>query len=465
MKNSVNFYKGKFGLERETLRVDSHGRLAQTPHPFGNDEHITRDFCENQVKLVTSVCESIGDALAALAELDEKTRNVLAENGENIWLYSNPPHFDSEADIPIADFVGDHSSKRSYREVLEQKYGKRLMLFSGIHFNFSFSEEFLRELNTNNEDFRHFRDALYLRLYKQLMLHSFLLVLLTASSPYYDASLDGDGKSGIILSEYSSLRNSKRGYWNKFLPILDHRDLRTFTGSIQKHIVTGIVELRLNNNIIDSSSVQSIANLTKLEYLSLSGNSVVDLGFLQDLVYLTHLELARCNIRQAREVSGKDQTTGETISEQIDNLSYLSGMKDLVILDLSDNPEIHNIASLSTLTKLGVFYMNNVELESAAAVRSMTKLQYLSMQNSGLTDFSFLNTLNQLEFLNLAGHKFAAFDFRNIRNYDNLVGLFLDSATETEAININTFTNKQNLRYLALANVNVGSVDSLPDMF
>lgn len=227
---------------------------------------------------------------------------------------------------------------------------------------------------------------------------------------------------------------------------------------------TGIVELRLNNNVIDSSSVQSIANLTKLEYLSLSGNTVVDLGFLQDLVYLTHLELARCNIRQAREVNGKDQTTGETISEQIDNLSYLSGMKDLVILDLSDNPEIHNIASLSTLTKLGVFYMNNVELESAAAVRSMTKLQYLSMQNSGLTDFSFLNTLNQLEFLNLAGHKFAAFDFRNIRNYDNLVGLFLDSATETEAININTFTNKQNLRYLALANVNVGSVDSLPDM-
>ena len=116
MKNSVDFYKGKFGLERETLRVDSHGRLAQTPHPFGNDEHITRDFCENQVELVTSVCESIGDALAALAELDEKTRNVLAEKGENIWLYSNPPHFDSEEDIPIADFVGEHSSKRSYRE-------------------------------------------------------------------------------------------------------------------------------------------------------------------------------------------------------------------------------------------------------------------------------------------------------------------------------------------------------------
>ncbi len=66
-----------------------------------------------------------------------------------------------------------------------------------------------------------------------------MLVLLTASSPYYDASLDKDGKSGIILSEYSSLRNSKRGYWNKFLPILDHKSLRTFTGSIKKHVITG----------------------------------------------------------------------------------------------------------------------------------------------------------------------------------------------------------------------------------
>lgn len=239
MTTSKYYYSGKFGIERETLRVDSHGRLAHTPHPFGNDSHITRDFCENQIELVTPVCHSIEEAVDALAELDKRARDELAKNGESIWLYSNPPHFDSEDDIPIADFTGDYSSKRAYREVLEQKYGKKLMLFSGIHFNFSFAEEFLRELNTNNTDFQTFCDALYLRLYKQLMVHSWLLVLLTSASPYYDASLDKDGKSGIIMSGYSSLRNSKRGYWNKFLPILDHRNLKTFTGSIKKHIVTG----------------------------------------------------------------------------------------------------------------------------------------------------------------------------------------------------------------------------------
>ena len=239
MTTSKYYYSGKFGIERETLRVDSHGRLARTPHPFGSSEHITRDFCENQIEIVTPVCKSIEEALENLAVLDKEVREVLERNGESIWLYSNPPHIDSEEEIPIADFTGDHSSKRAYREVLQQKYGKKLMLFSGIHFNFSFAPEFLRELNTGNEDINIFRDSLYLRLYKQLMAHSWLLVLLTAASPYYDASLDKDGSGGLIQSEFSSMRNSRRGYWNKFLPILDHRDLKTFTGSIKKHIVTG----------------------------------------------------------------------------------------------------------------------------------------------------------------------------------------------------------------------------------
>ena len=227
---------GKFGIERETLRVDSRGRLAQTPHPFADDAHITRDFCENQIELVTPVADSIDDALRYLAELDSRVRRTLAAQGENLWLYSNPPHFETEDDIPIADFTGVHSSKRSYREILQQKYGKRLMLFSGIHFNFSFSEAYLHTLNTDHADFHSFRDMLYLRLYKQLMRHSFLLVILTAASPFYDASLDKDGKRGIIKSKYASMRNSERGYWNRFLPVLDHHGLRAFTDSIRRYI-------------------------------------------------------------------------------------------------------------------------------------------------------------------------------------------------------------------------------------
>lgn len=238
---SILSFEGKFGLERETLRVDRLGRLAQTPHPFGNHPHITRDFCENQIELVTPVCKSIDEALDSLARLDKEVRRTLEKNGERLWLYSNPPHFETEDDIPIAEFTGDHSSKTVYRKYLEQKYGKRLMLFSGIHFNFSFAERDLHKLNTKHESFRHFRDSIYLRLYKQLMRHSWLLVLLTASSPYYDASLDKNGKCGIIKSRYASVRNSERGYWNQYLPIVDHHCLSAFTSGISKYIQAGFL--------------------------------------------------------------------------------------------------------------------------------------------------------------------------------------------------------------------------------
>ena len=79
---SRHLFEGSFGIERETLRVTQHGRLAQTPHPFGNDPHITRDFCENQIELVTPVCGSIEEALETLGDLDSRVREVLAQKGE-----------------------------------------------------------------------------------------------------------------------------------------------------------------------------------------------------------------------------------------------------------------------------------------------------------------------------------------------------------------------------------------------
>ena len=239
MSGKISIFDGYFGLERETLRVDESGRLAQSPHPFGDDEHITRDFCENQIEIVTPVCRSIGEALDSLEELDSKVRRVLEQRGEHVWLYSNPPYFENEDEIPIADFSGADSHKTNYRLGLEKKYGKRLMLFSGIHFNFSFSEDLLDEWNTSGEEPRAFRDSLYLRLYKQLIVHSWLLVLMTASSSYYDASLDEDGAAGVVKSIYSSVRNSDRGYWNSFIPILDHSSIRAFADSISSYVDRG----------------------------------------------------------------------------------------------------------------------------------------------------------------------------------------------------------------------------------
>ncbi len=212
------------GLERETLRVDGLGRLAQTPHPFPNHPNLDRDFCENQLELITPVCENMDLLWNSLARLDRQAREELARRGEYLWLSSNPPQIAGEEEIPIASFTGMQTGKQLYRESLAKRYGKRFMLYSGIHFNLSFHENFCyREKNP---------DSFYFTLHKQLCYHSWLLVLLTAASPLFDSSLVVEGRNRSYFDGYASRRNGDKGYWNHFIPILDYTSLGSYVTSI-----------------------------------------------------------------------------------------------------------------------------------------------------------------------------------------------------------------------------------------
>ena len=139
--------QGKFGLEKEGLRVYEDATMAHTPHPFPNDNHITRDFSENQTEINTCAEPSAEGAVLALEAYTRQIRNTISRypRPEYIWPFSNPPFLAGEEDIPIAQFTGDLASKTSYREYLSGRYGRYKMTFSGIHVNYSFSEELLRK--------------------------------------------------------------------------------------------------------------------------------------------------------------------------------------------------------------------------------------------------------------------------------------------------------------------------------
>lgn len=59
---------GMFGLEKESLRVLEDGTFSHTSHPFGDNDFIVRDFCENQTEINTRVHKT---AEAAIQELKE----------------------------------------------------------------------------------------------------------------------------------------------------------------------------------------------------------------------------------------------------------------------------------------------------------------------------------------------------------------------------------------------------------
>ena len=225
----------EFGIERESLRVTADGKLAQTEHPFAGNPHIDRDFCENQVEIIGDVyCDPSG-LNRQLVSLLDKVDAELVKNNERLWAFSNPPHFGSEDEIPVARFHGAQRGKSEYRHYLAEKYGKKKMLFSGIHLNLSFTDQLLKTafLYGNYPDFTEFKNSFYLRLSKRLTQYAWLAVYLTAASPVADASL------GIDSNVYSSIRCSEHGYWNDFTPILDYSSLKSYVRSIARYIVNG----------------------------------------------------------------------------------------------------------------------------------------------------------------------------------------------------------------------------------
>ena len=238
-------FQGMFGLERESLRITADGRFATTPHPFHGSPRIVRDFCENQTEINTHVHSSVAEAVEELREIDVELRGRLAELPEREWLwpFSNPPPISGDSDIRPAAFDGPLAGKGAYREYLSAKYGRRLMTFCGIHFNFSFGPDLVAAAAAAEGagDVPGYANRLYLHVAEQLLLWGWAVVPLTAASPVLDASYLGSGSAGDDFVGMASVRCSELGYWNHFTPVLDFSDVRAYADSIMRYVKDGLI--------------------------------------------------------------------------------------------------------------------------------------------------------------------------------------------------------------------------------
>ena len=66
---------------------------------------------------------------------------------EYLWPQSMPSIIPEDNKIPVAEY-GENKNKRAqeYRENLLKKYGGKKQLICGIHYNFSFSDEFINKV-------------------------------------------------------------------------------------------------------------------------------------------------------------------------------------------------------------------------------------------------------------------------------------------------------------------------------
>jgi glutamate--cysteine ligase len=222
---------GRKGVEKESLRVSPDGVIARTRHPQSlgaplTNEHITTDFSESLIELVTPPFGETWELLQYLCDIHQFVYRHLED--ELLWATSMPSAIDGDASIPLAQFGNSNVGrmKTVYRHGLGVRYGRIMQAISGVHFNYSFGPRLwgvLADVNRSQQPRQDFVSEQYFGVLRNYRRYGWLVLYLFGTSPAVSNSffkgrentlpaLDAD----TVYEPYgTSLRMSDIGYRNK----------------------------------------------------------------------------------------------------------------------------------------------------------------------------------------------------------------------------------------------------------
>lgn len=221
------------GIEREALRIDESGNLALDGHPLElgsalTHSRITTDYSEALLEFITPVHHRVESLLQGLTETHAYSVRHL--HGQRLWPVSMPCYVKDEANIPIARYGTSNTGKMKtlYRKGLTYRYGALMQIISGVHFNFSVSQELwqnLYELSDKSLPFEDFISESYFGLIRNYRRLVWVLPYLFGASPALcgsfikdqktDLRFETSGVGTLYLPYATSLRMSDLGYTNK----------------------------------------------------------------------------------------------------------------------------------------------------------------------------------------------------------------------------------------------------------
>lgn len=244
------------GVEKEGLRVDRNGFIAQTPHPEAlgsalTHPRITTDYSEALLELITPVFNSTGGMLKSLRDIHTFVQQNLGD--EVFWAASMPCELDGDPSIPIAEYGSSNIGqlKHVYRQGLAVRYGRMMQSIAGAHYNLSLPDSFWQkwqELLGNEESLKDFKSDQYFWLIRNFRRRSWLLMLLFGASPALDASFVAGVNHDLSRFDQrtwygehaTSLRMGDLGYHNNAQASLNicFNELSTYTQTLDRAIHT-----------------------------------------------------------------------------------------------------------------------------------------------------------------------------------------------------------------------------------
>jgi glutamate--cysteine ligase len=228
LKELIEHYKeANIGLEKESLRFSSKG-ISKESHPklLGSsltNKYITTDFSEALLEFITPPVQKRGDEILFLESAHHFTHHNI--QGQKLWPFSVAPFTKDDEDIPIAYYGESNLAKfkELYRLGLSNRYGRPMQAISGIHFNYSFNDSYIKRYKLL--DFKSSsasNNQLYLNTLRNIYRTNWLVLYLFGSSPVVSNNLIKKNETDALSidSEYSyfpeatSLRMSDLGYQN-----------------------------------------------------------------------------------------------------------------------------------------------------------------------------------------------------------------------------------------------------------
>ena len=224
------------GIEKESLRVRPDGSLSTLPHPPAlgaalTHPHITTDFSESQLELITGAHEGVDACLEELTEVHKVVYRAIGSNAgdELLWAASMPCGLPGDDAIPIGRYGSSNvgRAKTVYRQGLSHRYGRRMQTISGIHYNLSVP-------GTTSEQ--------YFALIRNFRRRSWLLLYLFGASPAVCSSFVAGRQHelkelvpGTMYAPHgTSLRMGRLGYQSEAQASLkvSYNSLKSYTASL-----------------------------------------------------------------------------------------------------------------------------------------------------------------------------------------------------------------------------------------
>jgi len=357
------------GYERECLRVDAGGHLAQTPHPLAlgsklTHPWITTDYAEALLEFITPPSQDPAFPLDFLRDIHRFTARQL--QGEFMWAGSMPCVVGADKDIAIADYGSSNSArmKAVYREGLGLRYGRHMQTIAGAHYNWSLPDEFwvaLKGCCSATGNMQNFISERYFGLIRNFLRFGWLIPYLFGASPAICRSfLQGRHSDleelvpGTLYRPYAtSLRMSDLGYQNRAQDQLhvSFNSLAAYTQALETAIRTpdpfyeelGVREggawKQLNANLLQienefyagirpkrvgKAGERPALALAKygVEYIEMrlfDLNPFVDIGIVPEQSTFADILLLMCLFRQSPPITAREQGENDENKARIVN--------------------------------------------------------------------------------------------------------------------------------------------------